>query len=69
MGTLTPHVHGGWDSGTCLVLGYGGGDSDLGSSLGSVNNLLCDLEPRRSFPPRVSVSSNYKMIRGSLLDS
>ena len=34
MGTPTPHVHGGWDSGTCLVLGEGDEDPYLGSSLG-----------------------------------
>ena len=34
MGTQTPHVHGGWDSGTCLVLGEGDEDSYLGSNLG-----------------------------------
>ena len=34
MGTPTPHVHGGWDSGTCLVLGKGDEDPYLGSSLG-----------------------------------
>ena len=34
MGTPTPLVHGGWDSGTCLVLGEGDGDPHLGPSLG-----------------------------------
>lgn len=44
MGTPTPHVHGGWDSGTCLGLGRGEGDPYLGPSFGSVSSLLCDSE-------------------------
>ena len=69
MGTLTSHVHGGWDSETFLVLGYGGGDPDLGSSLGSVNNLLCDLEQDTHFLLGSPFSLTTKMSRGSLLDS
>ena len=33
-GHTTPHIHGQWDSGTCLVLGEGNGDPYLDSSLG-----------------------------------
>lgn len=37
MGTLTPHVHGGWDSGTCL--NWAEEETPyLGCSLGSVSN-------------------------------
>lgn len=68
LGTSTPHVQGEWDPETCLGLEEGEGDPDLGSSLGSVNNLLCEPEQDICFLPG-SVSSNYKMNTGSLLDS
>lgn len=52
---VTPHVHGTVDPETCLVLEEEG-DPDLGFTLGSVNNLLCDLtqtlvSSRYPFPP------------------
>lgn len=48
---VTPHVHGTVDPETCLVLEEEG-DPDLGFTLGSVNNLLCDSDQDISFLPR-----------------
>lgn len=47
---VTPHVHGTVDPETCLVLEEEG-DPDLGFTLGSVNNLLCDSDQDISFFP------------------
>ena len=48
---VTPHVHGTSDPETCLVLEEEG-DPDLGFTLGSVNNLLCDSDQDISFLPQ-----------------
>ena len=47
---VSPHAPGGWDPGTCLVLEEEG-DPDLSSTLGSVNNLLCDSDQDVHFLP------------------
>ena len=49
-------------------LGGDEGEPYLGSSLGSVINLLCDSECDCLLSLRVSVSSNCRMDRGFLLD-
>ena len=47
---VSPQARGLWDPGTCLVLEEEG-DPDLSSTLGSVNNLLCDSDQDVHFLP------------------
>ena len=68
MGMWTPHVHGSWDSGTSLVLCDGGGSLVWVPVLAQF--ITCFVTLSKMFIiAMVSISSNYKINRGSLLHS